>query len=60
MDTLRRTTVEGSEAEDTNALQEALREESVALLEYRRVLHIFADLIVEGRIPDEGEYFRSG
>ena len=35
------------------ALQKALRAENLALAEYRRVLRIFTDLVVEGTVPDE-------
>jgi hypothetical protein len=40
------------------AYQKALRAEGLALQEYRRVLHIFADLLFHGIIPDEADWHR--
>lgn len=36
--------------------QQALREENMALLEYRYVLHIFSELALEGKIPNEADW----
>ena len=36
------------------ALQHALRAENLALAEYRRVLRIYTDLVMEGKLPEEG------
>lgn len=36
-------------------LQQALRAENAALTEYRRVLHVFSNLILNGKIPDEND-----
>jgi hypothetical protein len=38
------------------AYQQALRAEANALSEFRRVLQIFTDLTVDGKIPDEARY----
>ena len=38
------------------AYQQALRAENNALAEFRRVLQIFTDLTVDGKIPDEKQY----
>jgi len=35
------------------AFRHALQAENLALAEYRRVLKIFCDLVVHGKIPDE-------
>jgi hypothetical protein len=38
------------------AQQKAIRAETFALAHYRRVLGIYTDLTVKGRIPDESEW----
>jgi hypothetical protein len=38
------------------AYQQALRSESNALSEFRRVLQVFTELTVDGKIPDETQY----
>ncbi len=35
------------------AYRRALQAENVALAEYKRILRVFADLVVEGKTPDE-------
>ncbi len=35
------------------AYRQALQAENEALAEYRRILQVFTDLVVEGRMPDE-------
>lgn len=40
------------------AYQQALRSEMNALAEFRRVLQVFRDLTMEGKIPDENQYRR--
>ncbi|HKE24664.1 MAG TPA: hypothetical protein VKB88_20020 [Bryobacteraceae bacterium] len=40
-------------ADGFHAAQKALREESAALSEYRRVLNIFTELLVGGRLPTQ-------
>ncbi len=42
----------------TLAHQKALRFETAALAEYRRVLQIYTDLMVRGTIPDESDWQR--
>lgn len=34
------------------AFRKALREETAALQEYRRVLQVFNDLVLNGKVPD--------
>lgn len=36
------------------AYQQAIRAERLSLTEYTRVLRIFTDLVVKGKMPDEG------
>ena len=38
------------------AYQQALRAETAALAEFRRVLQVFTDLTIDGKIPDEKPY----
>lgn len=38
------------------AYQQALRAENNALAEFRRVLKIFTDLTVDGKIPEDNQY----
>jgi len=40
-------------AGDANAYRDALERESAACDEYTRVLKLYTDLLVHGRIPDE-------
>lgn len=48
---------DGIPAPDGNfAYQQALRSETNALAEFRRVLQIFRDLTMDGKIPDEDLY----
>jgi len=35
------------------AYEQALREEKVAIAEYTRVLRVFTDLIVNGKVPQD-------
>jgi hypothetical protein len=48
-----------SEADGAYAYQQALRAENMALAEYQRVLDIFTSLVVDGKIPEEGDWPRS-
>lgn len=41
------------------AFQRALRVENAALAKYRRVLRIFSELILEGKVPDESKWRKS-
>ncbi len=47
------------ESDHQFAHQKALRAESLALQEYKRVLRIVTDLTVNGIIPDEGEWLKA-
>ena len=40
------------------AYQRALCAEKVAEAEWRRILHIFTDLVMEGKVPDESDWQR--
>lgn len=42
-------------ADTGNAYKLALEQETAALIEYSRVLRIYADLVFHGRVPDEGQ-----
>jgi hypothetical protein len=43
-------------ADGTFSYQRAVRAENVAAVEYGRVLRIYADLVVNGKPPDEGDW----
>jgi hypothetical protein len=44
---------EGFDPDGGFALHQALRRESDALTEYKRILTIFSELILHGTVPDE-------
>ncbi len=41
--------------DSANAYKSALEQETAALIEYSRVLRIYTDLVVHGKLPDGGE-----
>ena len=53
---LLRVTKDVESPEGKLAYQQALNVESMALAEYRRALHIFAELVLDGKVPDEEEW----
>ncbi len=42
-------------ADTGNAYKSALEQETAALIEYSRVLRIYTDLVVHGKLPDDSE-----
>ena len=46
-------------ADGNFAYQKALRAENFALAAYSRVLRVFTDLVVGGKIPGEGEWAKA-
>ena len=42
-------------SDSANAYKSALEQETAALIEYSRVLRIYTDLVVHGKLPDDND-----